>query len=170
MGLLLTSTPEAVIRAEENISIKDLEDDYVVMFQYNLYPWWNIFWCFVIPTLYGKWRLGSYFDGFLIFGVLRWILSFHSTCCVNSVAHFFGYKPYNDNPPTESWITSFIAVGEGWHNYHHQYPYDYATSEFGILQLLQLLQQWNPTKLFIDIMYHLGLAYDLKQTNTIISI
>lgn len=161
MGWLITKKPEAVKKAGKKISIKDLENDEVVMFQYRLYPWWNYFWCFIVPMIYGKWRLGSYWDGFLIFGILRWLITMHSTWCVNSVAHFFGYHPYNDKPPSESWITSLLAIGEGWHNYHHRYPYDYATSEFGIFQ------QWNPTKLFIDCMWYLGLAYDLKRVKNV---
>ncbi|ETV90559.1 hypothetical protein H310_14684 [Aphanomyces invadans] len=52
------------------------------------------------------------------------------------------------------------AIGEGWHNYHHRYPTDYATSEFG------MLYQWNPSKVFIDIMAAIGQAYDLKRSTT----
>ena len=48
-------------------------------------------------------------------------------------------------------------VGEGWHNWHHKYPYDYAASECGIHK------QFNPTKLFIDLMVLVGLASDCKR-------
>lgn len=47
------------------------------------------------------------------------------------------------------------AVGEGFHNYHHTFPQDYATSEFGKL--------FNFTTLFIDCMEGIGLAYDMKK-------
>ena len=157
MGWLIYKKPKEVIEAGKKINLDDLYNDSVVMFQYKLYPWWNIFWCFGFPTLYGKWMFNSYWIGFIIFGVLRWKLVLHSTWCVNSVAHFYGYRPYQNIPPTESRITALLAMGEGWHNYHHTYPYDYATSEHGIFQ------QWNPTKLFIDTLYSLGLVYDLKR-------
>lgn len=49
------------------------------------------------------------------------------------------------------------ALGEGWHNWHHKYPFDYAASEFGIDK------QFNPTKLFIDTCAYLGLATDRKR-------
>jgi len=52
------------------------------------------------------------------------------------------------------WV-SFFAVGEGWHNYHHVFPYDYKTSELGGYKL-------NITTMFIDAMAWLGQAYDLK--------
>jgi len=162
MGWLLYTKPSEVRAAGNKISVEDLKADEVVLFQYNLYPWWNLFWCFAVPTLYGGWRLGTYLDGFIVFGVLRWLLTLHATWCVNSVAHFFGYRPYSDIPPAESLVTSLLTAGEGWHNYHHTHPYDYATSEFGFSRL-----QWNPTKSFIDLMYYLGLAYDLKRAKKV---
>ena len=44
--------------------------------------------------------------------------------------------------------------GEGYHNYHHAFPYDYSCSEWGVL--------FNPTTMFLDTMARLGLARDLK--------
>jgi len=48
-----------------------------------------------------------------------------------------------------------LPLGEGWHNYHHVYPWDYKTAELG-------LYRFNLTTGFIDLMHFLGLAYDLK--------
>ena len=50
--------------------------------------------------------------------------------------------------------------GEGWHNWHHQYPYDYAASEFGITS------QFNPTKLFIDFFCVIGMASNPKRATS----
>lgn len=161
IGWLFYKKPEEVKNAGKNIQIDDLYEDKVVMFQYMLFPYWNLFWCFGFPTIYGKYVLNSYWSGFIIFGVLRWMICLHSTWCVNSIAHFYGYTPYKDIPPRESLITSIVALGEGSHNYHHTYPYDYATSEYGILK------NWNPTKLFIDLMYYCGLVYDLKRVKNV---
>ena len=54
-------------------------------------------------------------------------------------------------------MVSLGALGEGWHNWHHKYPFDYAASEFGIER------QFNPTKLFIDVCVKVGLASDCKR-------
>ena len=51
----------------------------------------------------------------------------------------------------------YIIIIEGWHNWHHKFPYDYACAEKGCLE------QWNPTKFFIDVLCALGLAYDRKR-------
>ena len=58
--------------------------------------------------------------------------------------------------PTENtWVAGF-SLGEGWHNYHHVFPWDYKTSELGPYSK-------NVTTMFIDMMAKLGQAYDLKQ-------
>lgn len=47
------------------------------------------------------------------------------------------------------------VVGEGWHNYHHVFPWDYKSSELGNYKT-------NTPTAFIDFFAWLGLAYDLK--------
>lgn len=50
---------------------------------------------------------------------------------------------------------AFLALGEGWHNYHHVFPWDYKTAELGNYRL-------NMTTAFIDFFAKIGWAYDLK--------
>ena len=60
----------------------------------------------------------------------------------------------------EKIISIFVCLllaGEGFHNYHHTFPYDYATSEFGY--------KLNITAAFIDLMCFLGLASDRKKVS-----
>jgi len=52
-------------------------------------------------------------------------------------------------------MVSMAALGEGWHNYHHVFPYDYKTAELGRYSL-------NPTTAVIDFFVWLGWAYDCK--------
>merc|ERR1712014_435794 len=49
------------------------------------------------------------------------------------------------------------TLGEGWHNWHHAFDYDYAAAEMGTLS------QFNPTKVFIDTMALVGLVWDRKR-------
>ena len=40
----------------------------------------------------------------------------------------FGMKPYDTSiGPVENMGVSVLALGEGFHNYHHTFPYDYST-------------------------------------------
>jgi stearoyl-CoA desaturase (delta-9 desaturase) len=94
----------------------------------------------------------SLFIGFLIPFALRLAITYHSTWLVNSAAHMFGSKPYDKRiNPAENILVSCQAVGEGFHNYHHTFPRDYAASEYGF-------HYFNVTKGFIDIMAFFGLG------------
>ena len=158
MGWLLVKKHKDVIEAGKKLTFDDLVEDSTVTFQKALDPWFALFMCFVLPglvcTLWGD----NFWNGYWVAGALRYILVLHATWLVNSAAHFYGDHPYDPKSwPSENPIVSYLAVGEGWHNWHHKYPYDYAASEYGIDR------QYNPTKLFIDFFCLIGLASDCKR-------
>ncbi|KAF1327377.1 hypothetical protein FI667_g7620, partial [Globisporangium splendens] len=161
MGWVMVRKHQNVRLAGKKVSIVDLLEDPVVRFQKNYYISTVLLMCYGFPTLVGYW-MGNALIGFFVGGVFRHVWVLHMTWCVNSVAHFFGYKPYDRNiNAVENLFVSIGAIGEGYHNYHHKYPADYAASEWGITS-----GQWNPTKLFIDICAAVGLATDLKRSRT----
>jgi stearoyl-CoA desaturase (delta-9 desaturase) len=158
MGWLIIKKHPDVIEAGKQLSFDDLLADWTVVFQKRLDPWFALFMCFIFPglicTLWGD----NFWNGYWTAGALRYIFVLHATWCVNSAAHLFGDHPYDVHMwPAENPFVSLVAVGEGWHNWHHKYPFDYAASEFGIAK------QFNPTKLFIDTCCLLGLASERKR-------
>lgn len=58
--------------------------------------------------------------------------------------------------PVENKTVAFLAMGEGWHNYHHAFPWDYKAAELGDYSL-------NLTTFWIDQFAKIGWAYDLKE-------
>ncbi|KAL4240635.1 hypothetical protein ACF0H5_001426 [Mactra antiquata] len=97
----------------------------------------------------------SFINAYFISGVLRYCLVLNATWFVNSVAHLWGMRPYDVRiNPAENPLVAMVAAGEGFHNYHHTFPYDYSTAEL----------KWflNTTTVFIDFFGLLGLAYDRK--------
>ncbi|PFH32983.1 putative fatty acyl-CoA desaturase [Besnoitia besnoiti] len=158
MGWLLYKKPDSVFIAGKDIDCSDLLEDPCVALQKKLDPWWNQFFCFVVPGFYGYFVYGSFWLGFFAHGALRWCLTLHATWTVNSVAHFWGDRPYAPKTrPSESIFTSFVAVGEGWHNWHHLYPFDYAAAEGGVFE------NYNPSKLLIDAGAALGLVWGRRR-------
>lgn len=98
--------------------------------------------------------------GYFVPGVLRYVWVLNSTWCVNSAAHLWGDHPYDPRSnPAENSFVSIVAIGEGWHNWHHAFPFDYAASELGISS------QWNPTKLTIDAFAKFGLVSNRKRAH-----
>lgn len=112
--------------------------------------------CFVIPSYLPKilWD-DTVWNGYFICALLRYCWTLHVTWLVNSAAHMFGYRPYDITiEPRENHGVSLLAVGEGYHNYHHTFPWDYQTAELG--------SRINLSRHYIDLAAALGLAYDRK--------
>lgn len=61
--------------------------------------------------------------------------------------------------PSENVAVALLALGEGWHNYHHVFPWDYKAAELGDYKL-------NMTTAFIDFFAKIGWAYDLKTVSS----
>jgi len=159
VGWLLRRKSRQVIEGGKTLMLDDLYNDSVVMFQDRFDPWFTFLVCFGLPTIIPHYFWGeSLTVAYCVPAVLRYVLVLHATWCVNSLAHYYGDRPYDENiNPSENWFVTILAAGEGWHNWHHAFPFDYAASEFGIST------QFNPTKLFIDTCCKLGLAYDRKR-------
>jgi stearoyl-CoA desaturase (delta-9 desaturase) len=158
VGWLLVHKVPAVAAAGKELNYDDLVADEIVMWQHKYDPWFTLFMCLVFPALVPMLWGENFWNGYWTAGALRYVFVLHATWCVNSVAHLWGSRPYAPEiNPAENLFVAIWALGEGWHNWHHKYPYDYATSEHGIFQ------QFNPTKLFIDTMCLLGLASDCKR-------
>ena len=110
---------------------------------------------FVLPTLCCGLGWGDYWGGYFIAGVARLVFVHHSTFCVNSLAHWVGAATYTDgHTARNSIITAFVTLGEGYHNFHHEFPNDYRN---GVEWW-----QYDPTKVFIYCAKLLGFAHDLR--------
>jgi len=78
-----------------------------------------------------------------------------STFCINSVAHWLGDAPYDDVlTPRDHFFSAVLTMGEGYHNFHHQFPIDYRNAYHWY--------QYDPTKWFIALCGKVGLANNLK--------
>lgn len=160
IGWLMIKKNNNVIEAGKKLDFSDLKDDNIVMFQKNFDPYFSLFMCFLFPAYISKYFLkDDFWSSLLVAGCLRYCIVLHFTWLVNSAAHLYGNRPYDPGlNPSENPIVSIASLGEGWHNWHHKYPYDYAASEFGITK------QFNPTKLFIDFCALFGFVYNRKRS------
>lgn len=70
-----------------------------------------------------------------------------------------GNKPYDKRiRSVESLPVTILAFGEGFHNYHHTYPWDYKTGELGNYKL-------NLSTAFIDFFAKIGWATNRKSVS-----
>ena len=156
--LLMKKHPDVIIKGH-SVDISDLKQDPVVMFQHRHYLKLCFFFTVFLPVFIPWYFWGEdLLVAFLLLMALRYVVTLHSTWLVNSAAHLWGSRRYDKNiNPSNNRFVSFAAIGEGFHNYHHTFPYDYATSEWG--------PSMNITTICIDIWAALGLVYDRKQVS-----
>ncbi|XP_053597383.1 acyl-CoA Delta-9 desaturase [Microplitis demolitor] len=161
VGWLLCKKHPDVKEKGKGIDMSDLEADPVVAFQKKHYKFLMPLICFILPAFAPVYFWGeSWNNSYFVAVILRYVWTLHMTWLVNSAAHFFGGKPYDKYMnPSENVMVAWGALGEGWHNYHHVFPWDYKAAELG--------KYWgNSTTAFIDFFASFGWAYDTKVVST----
>lgn len=135
---------------------RDLQKDKIVMWQHKYYVPLAIITNFGIPIAIGLLH-GDIWGMLLIVGVLRLVLSHHSTFFINSLAHIWGSQPYTDkNTARDNAVLAVFTFGEGYHNYHHIFENDYRNGIYW--------WQYDPTKWLIKSCSWLGLTSKLRMT------
>jgi stearoyl-CoA desaturase (delta-9 desaturase) len=133
----------------------DLLNDKIVMFQHNHYLAIVLAMNIGLPLALG-WMLGDLWGVFLLGGLLRLVVSHHVTFFINSLCHMWGTRPYTDeNTARDNPVLAVFTWGEGYHNYHHIFQYDYRN---GVKWW-----QYDPTKWLILSLSWVGITKNLKR-------
>ncbi|KAN0088013.1 hypothetical protein V8E55_006634 [Tylopilus felleus] len=137
------------------VDLSDLRSNPVIAWQHKYYLPLAFLVAIVTPTCVAGYGWGDWRGGFVWAAMLRVVLIHHSTFCVNSLCHWIGEKPYDDkHTPGDHPFTAFVTMGEGYHNFHHQFPMDYRNG--------YKWHQYDPSKWFLWSCEKLGLATHLK--------
>ncbi len=133
----------------------DLLNDKLVMFQHKYYALLVVAVHVGILGLVG-WATGDLWGVVLLVGLVRLIISHQVTFFINSLCHMFGKRPYTDeNSARDNFWLAIATWGEGYHNYHHIFQYDYRN---GVKWW-----QYDPTKWLIWTCSKIGLAKNLRR-------
>ena len=106
-------------------NVRDLMGDRLAVNQHRHYQSWAIGAGVILPLAAGL-AIGHPMGTVLLAIVLRMVLIFHVTFCINSFAHTFGSAHYDyHSSGRDHWLAALLTNGEGYHNYHHRFPSDY---------------------------------------------
>jgi stearoyl-CoA desaturase (delta-9 desaturase) len=129
------------------IKVADLTKDPLVCWQHICYFPLALVMGFALPAAipglaWGDWRGGWYAAAlarlFFVHHVdpstscRRSLVADDSAQCtfaINSLAHWFGSAPYDDDQSArDSVLSALLTLGEGYHNFHHEFPTDYRNA------------------------------------------
>ena len=152
MGWMLRDYESGVVHLE---NARDIQRDRIAQWQHDHYIPLVLLMNLGPPLLMGL-ATGDYLANFLLIGVLRLVVSHHTTFFINSLAHYWGSQPYSDTcSARDNGLVSLVTHGEGYHNFHHKFQTDYRN---GIRWW-----HWDPTKWLIFTSSIVGLASDLRR-------
>lgn len=135
-------------------NIKDIEADPLVRFQHRYYMITFITVSILLPTIIASFW-GDPWGGFFLAGWGRVFFNHQATFSINSFCHLLGTQPYSTtHSARDSWITALFTYGEGYHNFHHEFPGDYRNG--------LKTYHWDPGKWLIDFMALFGWAKNLR--------
>ncbi len=152
IGWMLRDYPSA---KTDYSNARDLLEDRLVMFQHNYYLPLALFMNIGFPLLLG-WAMGDVLGYLMVAGLLRLVVNHHVTFLINSLAHYWGRRPYTiENTARDNDLLAFLTYGEGYHNYHHLFQWDYRN---GVRWW-----QYDPTKWLIASLSWVGITRELRR-------
>jgi stearoyl-CoA desaturase (delta-9 desaturase) len=94
--------------------------------------------------------------GLLWGGAVRVFVLHHVTYSINSLCHFFGRRPFDNDDESRNLLWLVLpSLGEAWHNNHHAFP---TSARHGLRRWEQAL---DPSGLVIRLLEVSGLAWDV---------
>ncbi len=152
MGWMLRDYPAAAL---DFSNARDLEQDPFVAFQHRHYLGLALGMNIAFPLLVGA-AFGDAWGFLMLGGLLRLVVNHHLTFFINSLAHYWGRRPYTaENTARDNDLIAVFTYGEGYHNFHHLFQWDYRN---GVRWW-----QFDPTKWWIAGWSAVGITRGLKR-------
>ncbi|XP_032689708.1 (11Z)-hexadec-11-enoyl-CoA conjugase-like isoform X2 [Odontomachus brunneus] len=136
VGWLMMEKHPKFLEANKKLDLSDILSDPVVVFSDKYFLLLQLIFSFILPTIVP-----------VYFWNESWGRAIISQVFIRHIR------------PTNNKLVNVLTFGEGLHNYHHVFSWDYRSGEINISAI-------NYTTHFIDMFVKLGLAYDLKFPST----
>ncbi|EGI66131.1 PREDICTED: stearoyl-CoA desaturase 5-like [Acromyrmex echinatior] len=157
VGWLMMKKHPDVIRCGREIDMSDILADPIAVFAIKYFSILKLLFAFLLPMMIPVYAWNETWSRAFVSQIfIRYVFVLNITWSVNSVAHIWGPKPYDaELKATQSLFVNYVTGGEGSHNYHHTFPWDYKASEFNEFLTTQNLNFFSK----------IGWAYDFKEAS-----
>ena len=154
-----TYTPEFIKKRKEittEMALNEWKDDLsLLIFQHKYYLILVPFVAIIIPIFISKIILKDTWASSIGATFLRICIVWHAAWSINSLTHCIGSRKNKNLTAANNHLCNIMTIGEGFHNYHHNYPKDYYGSED--------LWCFNLTGVILYCLNKMGLIYDTKR-------
>ncbi|XP_076249185.1 stearoyl-CoA desaturase 5-like [Calliopsis andreniformis] len=157
MGWLMVVPHPLLRQKKREVDVSELLQDKLLMFQhkYFLYLYIPLAVVFPVGVPVYFWN-ESLWNSFFVVYCLQYVTNLHITWSINSFAHLWGPKPYDKRVKArESILVQMLTLGEGSHNFHHAFPWDY-----------RMTRKFSLSANVLEVLSYLGLAYDLRSVTS----
>jgi stearoyl-CoA desaturase (delta-9 desaturase) len=125
-----------------------------IRLQHRYYPAVAVGIGLVSPAIIAA-QWGDWWGGLLVAGFLRAAVMLQATFCVNSLAHLVGTRRYEPRSSArDSLLTALVTFGEGYHSFHHRFPFDYRNGP--------RWWHYDPSKWLIWTLAKVGVVHGLR--------
>lgn len=139
------------------VDISDFHANSYVQHQHDHYMWYALTSGVFLPTIICGLINGDWVGGYFYAALAKVVFVHQSTFFINSLAHsslFGAVQNFSENHTShDSWLCSILALGEGYHNFHHEFAQDYRNGT--------KWYHWDPSKWLIRGMEMIGHAKHL---------
>jgi stearoyl-CoA desaturase (delta-9 desaturase) len=137
--------------------VRDLWDVRSIRLQHRWYPVVAIGIGLLLPTAVAS-LWGDPWGGLFVAGFLRIAVMLQATFCINSLAHLVGSNRFDSRSSArDSTLTALVTFGEGYHSFHHRFPFDYRNGT--------RWWQYDPSKWLIWTMARLRLVNTVRSAS-----
>ncbi|XP_049878954.1 acyl-CoA Delta(11) desaturase-like [Pectinophora gossypiella] len=155
IGWIMTRPHPEAVKRRKLVDVSDLKSNSVLAFQRRHMVLLNLLLAFLLPIIIPVYLWSENIYTAWHFNIFRVTITYHCIFFVNSIAHKWGMRPYDKKmQATQAPFVAHFSFGEGWHNFHHVFPWDYSSDELG--------SKFSFTTKVIDFFAKIGWAYDLK--------
>lgn len=142
------------------VDVSDFTTNKMIMFQHHNYLPIAMLSGILLPTFIAGLGWGDWAGGYFYAGLLKVVIVHHTTFFINSLAHtdFLGAGQFfsDKHSSRDSWFCALLTLGEGYHNFHHEFAQDYRN---GIMWY-----HFDPTKWLVRALEMVGLVYNVVRT------
>lgn len=140
---------------EPGLEFNDLYKDSLLKLQSNLYFVFFLVSSFGVPALLASFTQQDLVTLVVVAGLWREVAASHAFLTMHSLCHVMGMQSFGDSAARDMPVLSLFTLGEGYQNFHHEFPTDF--------RLGRSIFDFDLAKIILYVLSLVGIVSGLKK-------